>query len=134
MPWASNSVPVWGKRQGGKEKGMATRRCRVRIRGPSGGFRGTDPDELDEWLGELEAVREEEWELTESQVERFLNRDGYVYVITVFSEGEPQMCFTQKELWEDLESFMPIINDPSLSSEEMLAKIQRAIEERRAEA
>jgi quinol monooxygenase YgiN len=87
-----------------------------------------DEDELFEALArETEEVREEVWELTPEQAERFLNEDGYVYVMTVFQKGEPQGLFTQKEMWEDPESFSPIMNDPNLTQTQKAAAIEERI-------
>jgi hypothetical protein len=108
-----------------------TKRYRVRIKGPFGPFVGMDVDELAETaMKEMDEVREEEWELTDEQAARFVREDGYAYVMTVFREGTPQLCLTQKEVWEDPASFAGIVSDAALSPEQKREEIQRLIMER----
>jgi hypothetical protein len=111
-----------------------TRRCRVRISGPFGPFDGMDPDEMFEALeSEAHEVREEEWDLTEDQVKQFLNDDGYAYVMTVFYDGKPRRFLTQKEIWEDPESFAPTMNDPNLTPAQKAAAVEERIRRSRAQ-
>lgn len=109
-----------------------TNRYRVRIRGPFRPFVGMDEDELFRTLmGQMDEVREEEWELTDEQAARFVRDDGYAYAMTVFRQGEPELYLTQKEVWEDPERFADIQNDTALSPEEKIEEIDRLIIERR---
>jgi len=110
---------------------MGGKRYRVRIKGPFGPFDGMDGDEIAEALmREMDEVREEEWELTEDEAVHFVNDDGYVYVMTVWRKGKPELLFTQKEIWEDPEGFARILQDPNLSPEQKVAQIKEAIRRR----
>jgi hypothetical protein len=109
-----------------------TKRYPVRIKGPFGPFVGMDEDDLAEVLmGEMDEVREEEWELTDEEAARFVHEDGHAYAMTVFKEGAPQLYLTRKEVWEDPESFAGVLNDATLSPEQKTGGVQRLIMDRR---
>lgn len=110
----------------------AAKRYPVRIKGPFGPFDGLAEDDLAEGLmREMYEVREEEWELSDEQAACFVHEDGYAYAMTVFEGGKPQLVLTQKEVWDDPDSFASIAQDPTLLPEQKTEEIRRLIMERR---
>lgn len=88
------------------QKGQAKRVYRVLIRDP--------------WVG----IKEDYWELSEQQVESFVDEEDTAYVSCHYENGQPEYSFVAKTLWERWDEVSKILLNPALSPEEQAKAIE----------
>lgn len=91
------------------KKGNAKRLYRVLVKDPWTG-----------WDDTIETL----WELSDNQIEKFVDEEDYAYAVCSYENGEPKYTLTKKKIWDNMEEVGEILTNPNLSEEQRIKKIQ----------
>ena len=89
------------------KKGGAKRFYKVLIKGP--------------WDGVKEAL----WELSDDNVEKFVDEKDYAYATCSYEKGELKYVLTKKKIWDNMEEVGKILMNENLSKEQQIEEIKK---------
>lgn len=78
--------------------------------------------------GHWNGVKEDFWELSEDNVENFVDETGYAYAICYYEKGEPKYKLIKKKIWEHLNEVEEIMNNPNLSFDQKQERIKKLLD------
>jgi len=75
--------------------------------------------------GSWDGVKEALWELSDDNVEKFVDEKDYAYAVCSYEKGEPKYVLTKKKIWDNMEEVGKILMNPNLSKEQQVEEIKK---------
>lgn len=72
-----------------------------------------------------DGVKEALWELSDDNIEKFVDEKGYAYANCYFEKGEPKYMLMKKKMWEKMDEVEKIMTNQNLSEEQRIEEIKK---------